>query len=348
MEKKIYLLGIIVLSVAVFFCPGFLPPSYADRSEDLYPLAKKEGTVTYGGSLEEKLVKSSLEAFEAKYPGVKVKYVRKSSGPFMTLIETERQARRVSFDLIRGTEPIDIVTLKLEGYFMKYKHENWDMIPDKLKDKEGYFVAHSVSAMLGAYNPKFISAAEAPKSYKDIINPKWKNKISNSSPSRGGTGLASVVRILNLYGWDFVKNLADNGAMCVEGHGSVVRMLISGERPLGWEISAYRAIEEETKGSPFKIIWFSEGVPAYMGYMGIPQAAPHPNAGKLLANFMMSREGQALLAKESNQWSPLAGIDPPPLCKPLDQTNLWYPDMDYLLKSGKEVAERFDKIFGLR
>lgn len=294
------------------------------------------------------MAKPLVNAFEAKYPGVKVKYLRQSTGPLMSVIETEREAGKVSFDLVSLSDVTDMMRLQYKGYLMSYKPENWNMIQNRFKEKDGYFIAHNVAVMLGGYNPKVIPPAGAPKSYKDFLNPKWKNKICNSSPSRGGSGLASVARVVGLYGWEYIETLAKNGAMFVAGHGSVVRMIISGERPLAWDITGYRAIEEELKGAPLKHIWFSEGVPTYGTFQGIPTKAPHPAAAKLLVNFMMSREGQEFVPKDIHRYSVLPDLKPPDLCPPLDQKNSWDPDIDYLFKHGEEMADRFDKIFGLK
>ena len=172
--------------------------------------------------------------------------------------------------------------------------------------------------------------------------------MSSSSPSRAISGLVATARVVELYGWEYIKKLSDLGAMYVGGHGSVTRMVISGERPLAWEITSYRSIKEEVGGSPLKAIWFTEGVPVYVTYLGIPEKAPHPAGARLLANFLMSREGQQIQTKTSYYWSVLPNMEPPPHLKPLEQTNLWYPDMDYILKNGKEIAKKFDSIFGIK
>ena len=346
--KKFVNQSAIIFLITIFSFSVLLGLGYAESSKDLYALAKKGGTVHFGGSSAVKMMNSLIKTFEAKYPGVKVKYTRKSSATLTSLIETERKANRITFDLIKIGQPIDVLMLKDKGYWAKYKHENWDKIPDKFKDKDGYFVTNSVGAMPGAYNPKVISAAEAPKSYKDVLDPKWKNKMSNSSPSRAISGLVATARVVELYGWEYIKKLSDLGAMYVGGHGSVTRMVISGERPLAWEITSYRSIKEEVGGSPLKAIWFTEGVPVYVTYLGIPEKAPHPAGARLLANFLMSREGQQIQTKTSYYWSVLPNMEPPPHLKPLEQTNLWYPDMDYILKNGKEIAKKFDSIFGIK
>jgi iron(III) transport system substrate-binding protein len=299
--------------------------------------------------MEEDLMKGVLAAFEKKYPGVKINFIRKSSGPFATLVETERSVGKCSLDVVHTSEPSDIERWKNEGYLMAYKTENWDMIPIRDKNKDGYYCAMGISVMLGAYNPKIIKPSEAPKSYKDFLNPKFKKMMSNSSPSRGGTGMIAAMRVIELYGWDYIKALAEKQeSMFVAGHGTVVSMVISGERPLAWEASGYRVLEEDAKGAPCKHIWHVEGPPLYWIDMGIPQKAPHPAAAKLLMNYLSSREGQEIFVKETNFWSPLPRMRAPVLMKPLEEMNVWYPDKAALLKNTKEVAEKFDQIFGLK
>jgi len=347
MKTRAYRTGV-VFAVIVFSCTIFLGLSFAESSKDLYPLAKKEGSVTFGGPTSEKRALKILSAFEKTYPGVKINYVRKSSGPFATLLQTERAAGKCTFDLVHSSDPIDIERLKETGYFTKYTSENWDAISEKLKDKDTFYCAYAVTLMLACYNPTAIKPEEAPKSYKDFLDPKWKNMMSNSSPSRGGTGLVAAMRVIDLYGWDYIETLAAHGAMFVRGHGSVISMVISGERPLAWEATGYRVLEEDAKGSPLKTIFATEGPPVSVWNMGIPEKAPHPNAGKLLYNFLTSKEGQGLLVKHANLWSHLPNMPAPVLMKPLEQLNVWYPDMNYLLKHGEEIAEKFDKIFGIK
>jgi iron(III) transport system substrate-binding protein len=347
MERKVRYLAVTFMLV-ILSCTLLSGLSYAEPSKDLYPLAKREGTVTCGSAVEEEMMRPVNAAFEAKYPGVKVKYIRQSSGPLMSMVETEREAGRVSFDVVQIADITDVIRLQQKGYFQSYKPENWNEIPNQYKDKDGYFTTHHFDVMLGAYNPKVIPQEEAPKSYRDLLNPKWNNKICGSSPSRGGSGLASVMRVIGLYGWEFIETLARNGTMCVAGHGTVARMVISGERPLAWDLTGYRAMEEEHKGSPLKHIWFSEGVPTFSLVQGIPLKAPHPNAGKLFLNFQMSRECQELTPKHILKYSIFPDIKPPKSFKPLDKKNSWDPPLDDFFKNGKAVADKFDQIFGLK
>lgn len=337
-----------VFMAIVFSFTILLGMGYAESSKALYEQAKKEGSVTFGGPTAQKRAAKILDAFEKKYPGVKMNYVRKSSGPFATLLETEREAGKCMFDLVHSSDPVDIHRFKETKYFMKYKSPTWDLIPDHLKNKDGYYTGYGVTVMLAAYNPTIIPSDEAPVSYKDFLKPKFKGMMSNSSPSRGGTGLVATARVLDILGWDYIKGLVANEAMFVRGHGSVIRMVISGERPLCWEATGYRVLEEDAKGSPLKIIWPIEGVPVSLWFMGIPAKAPHPAAAKLLVNFLSSKEGQELIVKHANLWSVLPRMPAPILMKPLEMMNVWYPDMDYLIKNGEEIAKKFDEMYGLR
>lgn len=333
----------------LFSCIIYSGLSYAESSKDLYPLAKKEGVVSFAGNLEAEMMAPLIKAFEEKYPGVPVKYLRKSTGPLLSLVETERMANKISFDVVMLSDESHFLALHDKGYWQKYKVENWDEIDKKFKEPEGYFITMNVSAMVGGYNPLKIKPSEAPKNYRDFLNPKFKNMMSSSSPGRGGSGMSAVLNVLHNYGWDYVYKLKANGNMCVRGHGSVVRMLVSGERPIAWEISAYRALEQNKKGSPLNVIWFQEeGLPIYLNDMGIPDKAPHPNAAKLLANFLVSREGQELMVKHVNRWS-ILDIDAVPYgCKPLSQTKHYRPPLHDIVHNGPIVADRWDEIFGLK
>jgi len=352
MKKKRYYLNIacIVSIMFLFSCIICSGLSYAESSKALYPLAKKEGMVSFAGNLAAEMMAPLLKAFEEKYPGVQIKYLRKSTGPLLSLVETERMADKISFDVVMLSDESHFIALHDKGYWQKYKVENWDDIDEKFKEKNGYFTTMNVSAMVGGYNPLKIKPSEAPKTYRDFLLPKFKNMMSSSSPGRGGSGMSAVLNVLHNYGWDFVYKLKANGNMCVRGHGSVVRMLVSGERPIAWEISAYRALDQNKKGSPLNVIWFEEeGLPIYLNDMGIPAKAPHPNAGKLLANFLVSLEGQELMVKHVNRWSILSDISAVPYgCKPLSQTKYYRPPLHDIVYNGPMVAQRWDEIFGLK
>jgi iron(III) transport system substrate-binding protein len=128
-----------------------------------------------------------------------------------------------------------------------------------------------------------------------------------------------------------------------------VSAVVSGERPVSWGVSGYRALEAKASGTPIELIYWEEGT-AIAQFMGaVPAKAPHPNAGKLLLRWMMTKEGQELYVKLADFYSARKDVTISPRNEPpLSKLKINLFGDDRLLKEGQELSAEYDKAVGLK
>lgn len=268
-----------------------------DRETHLYDCAKKEGKLVYytSSSAVKKLIKP---AFEEKYPGVEIEVFEATTDLVQRLVE-EENAGRHNFDIYGDIHNnLD----RTDKYFASFKSPKAEGLRDELNDP--YFVGVNGFIMGAAYNPKLVSAAEAPKSYQDLADPKWRGKvfgaIDTTTPITFGV-------VKERYGEDFLRQLSQN-VRVQEGVSSrgVADLVISGETPIGWGISSsYDKSDRINKGAAFQWFPLAPMVATFSTY-SISKEAPHPCASALAVDWLLDREqGQKIWAEQGNA-SPFA------------------------------------------
>ena len=337
----------ILLSLALTH--GAVAQSDIPTLDQLYAAAKPEGQVAFGGAIKEEHAQKLSLAFTRRFPGIGVKYVRRSTEPMVQLVEADRRANRVSFDLINLTEPADAVRWAKESFLAKVPvPDTGKMLPHTF-DPNGFYVALAVTPMLGIYNTKRLTAAEAPKSLKALVSdPQWKGKVAISRPVRGGTSSAALMNVVYAAGHDFLKAAKDQDILITLGNEAAIAAVVSGERPVSWGVSGYRAIEAKEEGAPIELIVWDEGL-ALTQFLGVvPEKAPHPNAARLLLRWLMTPEGQELLVSNANFYSPRTDVTMTPLRQPpLSQLKINYFSNERVVDEGHALAVEFDKAVGL-
>jgi iron(III) transport system substrate-binding protein len=216
-------------------------------------------------------------------------------------------------------------------------------------DPNGFYTALSVTPMLGISSTKALKPGEAPTSLKVLVtDPKWKGKVAISRPTRGGTSSAALMNVINAVGRDFLKTAKDRDILLTRGNEAAIASVISGERPISWGVSGYRAIEAKADGSPIELIVWDEGV-ALAQFIGVvPAKAPHPNAARLFLRWMMTAEGQELLVRNVNQYSARKDVALTPLSQPpLSSLKINYFSNERIVNEGHALAVEFDKALGM-
>ena len=326
-----------------------IPNQMIPNMDDLYKAARTEGQVVFGGAIKEENEQKLMAVFQRRFPGIAVKYTRRSSEPMVQLVEAERRANRVSFDVLNLTEPNDVVRWIKQGFLAAVPLPDTDkMLPDTF-DPGGLFAAISVTPMLGIANSKVLKPNEMPKSLKELVtDPKWKGKVAISRPVRGGTSSGALMNVVNAVGRDFFKVAKDRDILLTLGNEGAIASVVSGERPVSWGVSGYRAIEAKAEGSPIELIVWEEGL-ALAQFIGVvPARAPHPNAARLLMRWLMSPEGQELLVDNVNQYSARRDVTKTPLGQPpLSQLKINAFSNERIVNEGHALAVEFDKAVGM-
>src|SRR5688572_9306739 len=344
-----YFRSLLCLATAVLCAETVSAQTSTQNMDELYAAAKKEGQVVFGGAIKAEHVQKLAAAFNKTYPGIAVKYTRRSTEPMVQLIETERRANRVTFDVLNLTEPGDVVRWIKQGFLASVPIPECGRMAPGTCDPKGFYAATGVTPMLGIYNTRVIKPGEAPKSLKALAtDPKWKGKIAISRPTRGGTSSAALMNVIEAVGRGFLKTARDHDILLTLGNEAAINAVVSGERPLSWGVSGYRAIEARADGSPIEVVVWEEGV-ALAQFIGVvPDKAPHPNAARLFYRWLMTTEGQELIVTNANLYSARKDIAVTPLKQPpLSAMKINYFSNEKVVGEGHALAVEFDKAVGL-
>ena len=149
-----------------------------------------------------------------------------------------------------------------------------------------------------------MKAADAPKSYADILDPKWVGKIVKAHPSYSGTILTATYQMARDIGWDYFEKLAAQNVMQVQSATDTPKKISLGERAVMVDGAGYLVIRYKEAGQPVDIIYPEEGTPLATGPSAVFKAAPNPNAARLFQNWLHSREAQQILVDYARQYSP--------------------------------------------
>ena len=279
----------VVSSVLVAFAPAMA----ADQS--LIDAAKKEGHVTwYTTQIVDQLARPAAEAFEKKY-GIHVDYVRADPIDIVLRITTEAKAGHVQADVFDGTATTP--GLKKGGLVLKWLPDSAARLPAQYVDRDGYWVATNLYVLTPGYNTSLIPKGTEPRTYQDLLDPKWKGKMawSRSPVTSGGPGVVGL--LLADMGEDkgmaYLRELAKQGIIGVDATArQVLDQVIAGEFPLALGIFNHHAVISAAKGAP--VDWIPmEPAMGVLSVISVTKDGPHPNAGKLLVDYLVSSEGQA-------------------------------------------------------
>ena len=290
----------------------------ADREKILIAGARAEGKVTWYTSLAGSSYKELAQGFEKKY-GVKVDVYRAASNDLMARVSAEAKARQYLVDTIETTLPL-LKSLREDGLLAVYASPHLQKYPAHAKEKAGnglYYWGVNRESFIGVgYNPNAIPAGAVPKNFDGLLNPQLKGKMGMTTSD---TGVRMMGAILKFKGDGFASKLKaqDISLHSVSGR-AMADLAISGEVPISPSIFRDHAMESKLKGAP--IDWVAmEGVPTNAGATSIVYQAPHPHGAVLMADFILSPEGQKILedlqfgspSKDFGfkRWYPEAGLN---------------------------------------
>ena len=302
--------------------------SSADRTQRIVAGAKKEGTVTMYTTFAEKDQPTLIKPFEAKY-GVKVNIWRAGTDKVLQRTLAEAAARKYDVDLIHFGAP-EMEALSREKILQAVNSPvHKDLQPGSVPAHREW-AATLLSVWVQAYNTQLIKRQDLPRTYRDLLDPKWKGKLGIEAKNQDW--FASVVDVMGggEKGLQFFRELvARNGISARTGHTLLNNMVIAGEVPLALTVYNYMPEQAKKKGAP--IDWFAlEPAVARSNAIGVARRAPHPNAALLFYEYMLG-EGQQYLVKmdyvpsNTRAPSPLKNVkilqtDP---IRSLDETDKW-------------------------
>ena len=332
----------LVLAAALSLLHGTPAAAQAPNLE----AAKKEGKVVWYTSLALPSAEKVAKLFEAAYPGIKVEVHRTGSQRILQRVMQELQANIKNVDVVHTSDAGHFVLLKEKGLLARHVPKGAEAFPAGFKDKDGYYFGLRATVNAIAYNTQKVSAAEAPKTWKDLLDPKWKGKLVTAHPGYSGVTATHVLALVHLHGWEYFQALARNNVMLVQSAVDPAGVVASGERPVAVNGGEYTFYQVKKKGNPVEIVYPKEGVPLVVSPTAITAFAPHPNAARLFTDFGFTREVQQVMADSEGLYTGHPEVKYPTDKPKLTDLKLLAPDPDELEKRSEEIKKRFVEFFG--
>src|SRR2546423_9397595 len=191
------------------------PPS-EPITPGLIEAAKKEGQVIYYTSTDLPVAEKLAKAFEAKYSGIAVRVERTGAERVFQRIGQEYSSRIHAVDVVNSSDAAHFIVWKREGILATYVPEDVANYPAEHKALDGHFASFRVWLSIIAYNTNLVKAEEAPKSFVDLLDPKWKGKIVKAHPGYSGTIMTATYQMQRDLGWTWFEQLAKQNIMQVQ------------------------------------------------------------------------------------------------------------------------------------
>lgn len=271
--------------------------------------ARQEGKVSFYANIT--AIEPIMEAFSAA-TGVKGEYTRISTSKFLATVMTEFQAGKLMADVVQAPLPV-LEMLKSQGVLAPYSSPAAADYPEWTR-KDEHIQIFGIEYVALIYNKELVKAADVPKRYEDLADPKWKDKIVMANPASHATTISWLVGLKeNVFASEadwraFLKGLAANQPMFVASFGPTPAPVESGEKLIAISMPKYIITK-----APAPLDWARVEQPLLGSPRGIALTAkaPHPNAGKLFVDFWLSQEAMAKLATEVGEYVLAPGVFPP-------------------------------------
>jgi len=321
------------------------PPASA-ITPALVEAAKKEGKVIWYTSVDLPLAEKVAKSFEAKFPGVAVRVERSGAERVFQRIGQEYASNIHAVDVANSSDAAHLIVWKKGGLLEAYVPEDVaKFYPAEHKDADGMFASFRVWVSIIAYNTDLVKKEEAPKSFADLLDPKWKGKIVKAHPGYSGTIMTATYQMQRDLGWDFFEKLAAQNIMQVQSSADPPKRLALGERAVMADGNEYNIFQIAEKNGPVAPIYATEGSPLIVGPTGMFKAAPNPNAAKLFCSYSFTPECQQLIIDIGGLRSMHPQTQEKAGRTPFKDIKVMKDDPVAVEKMSDEIKQHYSKIF---
>ena len=308
--------------------------------------AAKEGKVSWYTSVDVKVAEAVAKAFRTEYPNIEIDVERAGSERVFQRINQEYQSAIRNVDVVNSSDASHFIFWRQQKWLGSHTPPDVKRFPAQFRDPEGYFATWRATLSVMGYNTKLVEAKDAPAGYADLLDPKWKGKLVKSHPSYSGTSLTGTYAIVKLLGWDYLEKLAKQGVQQLQSTTATPKSIASGERVVMVDGNEYNMFIEIDAKSPVKIIYPKEGTPFVTSPSAIFAEAPHPNAARVLENFLFTTKIQQLTVNEGGTRSVHPDVKEPPGRTPLSAIKMLTDDPAAMLPQIAEIKKRYTALFG--
>ncbi|HEV8722454.1 MAG TPA: extracellular solute-binding protein [Candidatus Binatia bacterium] len=326
--------------VALFFRP-FLCWAQAGPDPKIIEGAKKEREVVWYTTTNLETSKVLADVFQKKHPYINISFYRATVGPLINRVLLEARSGKYDWDVLSGGGEMFSPVME-RGLIAQYRSPETRMIDDDLVDKQGYWTAYTVGTFVLGFNKKLVREQDVPKSYEALLDAKWKGQKIAIDTSAG-----ILHALLPLWGKEkavsYFRQLAAQNPVVKESTSIIAQLLNAGEMPLAISLAHLYELNLR-KGAPIDWVPLEPAVVRVIPMM-LGAKARHPNAAKLLYDFLVGKEGQEII-RSFNRPSVRKDVlpDPPRLIQGYKRVTM-YPE---LYKNLAETQKIYNELFNLR
>ena len=320
-------------------------PAATELTPGLIDAAKQEGKIAWYTADDLVLATAVAKAFEAKY-ALPVQLERSGA---------ERIYQRIAQEYASNVSGVDVVTTSDLGHTVSWRAQNLlaSYIPaetnswtDQAIGADGLYLIDKFTMVVCGYNSRLVKPEDAPKTWTDLLDPKWKGQLVKAHPGYSGAITNATYALSHLLGWEFYEKLAKQSVLQVQSATDPPMRCAQGERAVMADAAELSCLRMISQGAPLVLVYPPEGVPLVGVGSAVMVKSTRPNAARLFMHYLASTECQQVnmvngtrsfdpVAKEPENWTPLAKI------KPI------YNDPADLAREAEELKKRYSKIFGV-
>jgi iron(III) transport system substrate-binding protein len=286
--------------------------------------------------------------FEKKYAGLKCDYVRTTAQVAYQRVSQDMKTGLAVASVFSSTDTSHYGHMKKAGWLQPYKPKNLGELIEGFKafnDPDNQFFATAAGLVLITYNTSVVSEKDAPRKWTDLLDPKWKGKISIGHPGFSGYVGTWVVQMRKSYGWDYFKKLEANKPRIGRSINDTVTNLNAKEAWVAAGPSATTLISKD-KGNPLALVYPEDGAILMISPSGIMKNAPAPNTAKLFMEYLLGKECNEIMVK-FRQDPVNKTVKLPAGMKSVAEVKTIRPTYEEIDKGIPEVKELFRDTFGI-
>jgi len=308
--------------------------------------ARKEGKVVFYSSMDLPVGEKLGKAFEATYPGITMQIERSGSERLFQRIDQEFASSIRAADVINTSDASHTIPWKKNGWLAAFVPEDVAKhFPAQYRDPDGMYALTRIWLSSIGYNTKLVKAEDAPKSFADLLDPKWTGKMVKGHPAYSGTIMTTTFQIVRELGWDYYEKLAKQRVMQVQSSTDPPKKLALGERAIMADGNEYNVVLLKEAGQPVEPVYPSEGTPTISGPTAIFASAPHPNAARLFQAWLHTRETQQFFIDFTAQYSVHAQVQSKPGRRKITDIKLLKEDAAGVETMAEEIKTRYARLF---
>jgi iron(III) transport system substrate-binding protein len=340
MVKESFTMPVMILSLILIF---LTVPAHAAPAPEVINKAKAEGKLVWWGGGTESEDREFIKRFNQKYPFIAVEQWNTSSKATQERVWAEFTAKKYSWDVVTGGGRATQDWIKA-GIMQKWSVPGLSRLPAEARDPNGYFAPFGFNVSIPVYNTNLVSAKDAPKSWEDLLDPKWKGKIAVPDIMDMWVVFAQP----NVWGKEktlnYVTRLAANQPKIL-GWTPALTLVGAGDLHITAEAFLFRAMVNKDKGAPIELVranpLIGKGPKSFLS-----ANPPHPNAALVWLDWVYSPDGEKAIDEVLNKGNPAPGSNSRQ-AQIIKGSRFVYEDDDFY-NSSKEYQQELKNKFGIK